>query len=173
MTKLGLLALSGLAFATPTYAQIAGYPAFAGFPVCVFTPVDNGTRQGVNCPSLGSISSSGAGFYVPLSSLATTSVTDALAAQQTAFQSQLVAFETQQLKAIKVVSGGVAMASALDFQQPAYGTNNRVGGGVSSFNGQAGLALTYTLREKSWDAGVGLATSRYQNMAKVTVGYSW
>lgn len=98
-------------------------------------------------------------YFIPTSSLAYTSTTDALAAVQR--------------KAEHVVSGGVAMSAALDMISPADGRANRIGGGISTFNDQAGLAVVYTHQKDGWDAGIGLATSRYQNMAKATVGFSW
>lgn len=114
-----------------------------------------------NCPGSGStFGSPGIGqYYIPTSALAYTSTTDALAAAQR--------------KAEHVVSGGVAMSAALDMISPADGRTNRIGGGISTFNDQAGLALVYTHQKDGWDAGIGLATSRYQNMAKATVGFSW
>lgn len=112
------------------------------------------------CPSSGVMGSPGIGlYYIPTSALAYTSTTDALAAVQR--------------KAEHVVSGGVAMSAALDMISPTDGRANRIGGGISTFNDQAGLALAYTHQADGWDAGVGLATSRYQSMAKATIGFSW
>jgi hypothetical protein len=144
LSVLAALAASGAAHAqTPS------------LPVCY----TSGTS--VNCPSL--LFSAGSptivANYVPLSALAYTTTTDGLAAVQR--------------KSERIVSGGVAMSAAMDMIAPAEGRNNRLGGGLSTFNDEAGLALVYTRRSGDWDAGVGLATSQYENMAKATVGFSW
>jgi hypothetical protein len=65
------------------------------------------------------------------------------------------------------------MSAAIDMVSPTAGRANRIGGGVSTFNDQTGAALVYTHQAGAWDAGIGFATSRYQNMAKATLGFSW
>lgn len=138
----------------PAPPQVNGATS-PGVPICYTSP------NLVNCPGGGGVTGSpGIGqYYIPTSALAYTSTTDALAAVQR--------------KSEHVVSGGVAMSAAMDMISPADGRTNRIGGGISTFNDQAGVAVVYTHQADGWDAGFGLATSRYQNMAKATVGFSW
>lgn len=155
---LPLLALLSVAPGAALAQTVPPSPIGSGTPsvtICYTTPNSN------YCPAIGGLTSSPGldAYTVPLSSLAYASTTDALAAGQR--------------KAENVVSGGVAMSAALDMIAPADGRTNRIGGGVSTFNDQTGLALTYTRQAGSWDAGIGLASSRYQNMAKATIGFSW
>ena len=72
-----------------------------------------------------------------------------------------------------LISAGVAMSSALDFQSPADGETNRIGAGAATFNDQTGVGVTLTHREGAWDASVGFAASNYQHLSKVSVGFSW
>jgi hypothetical protein len=139
----------------PAPPQVNGATA-PGIPICYTSPTDV-----VNCPGGGGVVGEPgvSQYYIPTSALAYASTTNALAAIQR--------------KAEHVVSGGVAMSAALDMISPGDGRTNRIGGGISTFNDQAGLALVYTRQADGWDAGVGLATSRYQNMAKATIGFSW
>ncbi|MDG2527185.1 hypothetical protein [Caulobacter endophyticus] len=154
---LGLAPTAAFAQVVPPPPPISGFEGATrpGIAVCYTGPGQ------ANCPALGG-GFAGSGidtYFVPLSSLAYASTTDALAAGQR--------------KARNVLSGGVAMATALDTIAPADGRQNRIGGGLSTFDDQSGLALTYTRRTDQWDAGLGLATSRYQSMAKATIGFSW
>jgi hypothetical protein len=136
-----------------------------GVPVCSVTPTAAVCFGGSfhTGPAIGST-------FIPVSSLVSTSTFNEATQRLEAKTDALAAI---QLKSGHVISGGVAMASAMDMISPADGRTNRIGGGVATFNDQAGFAMVYTRQSAGWDAGLGLATSRYENMAKATVGFSW
>lgn len=100
--------------------------------------------------------------YIPLSAFATDAELEAV---RQAVEARFAVDRT--------LSGGVAMSSAIDFQMPADGTSNRLGGGVATFNNEAAVGITYSRRDGRWDSSVGLATSSYDAMAKASFGFSW
>lgn len=149
MKKLLSLCAIFVSFGSSVQAQQAD-PVTA-LPICTL----EGTRA--NCTSLGSSFNMPGGLsgFVPISNFAT------------AQQAVSLTYQTN------LISAGVAMSGALDFQSPQDGRNNRLGGGVATFNDQTALGVTYTRRTGSVDVNFGIATSNYQKFAKASVGFSW
>lgn len=149
MKKLLSLCAIFVSFGSSVQAQQAD--PVAALPICTL----EGTRA--NCTSLGSSFNMPGGLsgFLPVDNLATAQDVASLNVQT------------------NLISAGVAMSGALDFQSPQDGRDNRLGGGVATFNDQTALGVTYTRRAGSVDVNFGIATSAYQNFAKASVGFSW
>lgn len=124
----------------------------------------------VACGSGGSIARPGIGaYFIPLTSFVFTPTTDQLRTDVDAARDNILTLRSQD----RMLSAGVAMSAAVDFQMPGDAKSNRLGAGISTFNDETAVAVTYSHREGAWDANLGLATSNYQNLAKASVGFSW
>lgn len=68
---------------------------------------------------------------------------------------------------------GVALASALDFQGPAPGYNNRAAASASAYRDEAAISLSYSGRLDRFDFSAGVAATNNNAMGKASFGVSW
>lgn len=71
------------------------------------------------------------------------------------------------------LSRGVALASAAEIQGPAPGKDNRIGGTITTFDGQAAGSVSLSHRSGAFDVGGAVAFAKGQHLAKAGAGFSF
>lgn len=145
--------------ALPTLAQTLGVGTAASVPV---DPQSFLSLNRVGKNSDGSPLIVGAGV-LPLSAFAGAADVAALRSDNAAGLSRLS----------NKLERGVALASAAEIQGPAPGKDNRVGGTITTFDGQAAGSVSLSHRSGAFDVGGAVAFAKGQHLAKAGAGFSF
>jgi hypothetical protein len=125
---------------------------------------------GIGCP----LGISSAYAYVPITAFARSSTVEALGGEVAGLGADVARLQAAIGDPLtRRLFRGVALASALDFQSPAAGKSNRIGGAMATTHGQLAGALTFTHRQGRLDVSFGGAFTSTDILAKAAVGLSW
>jgi hypothetical protein len=129
-----------------------------------------GGVPGIGCP----IGVSYAYGYVPITAFARSSTVESLSGTVAGLGADVARLQAALGDPLtKRIFRGVALASALDFQSPAPGASNRLGGAVTTTHGQVAGAVSFTRQQGKFDLSAGAAFTSKDVLGKAAAGFSW
>jgi hypothetical protein len=135
----------------------------------VLTECDN-NLPGVACP----LGTSFGYAFVPITAFARSSSVESVSADVAAIGADVARLQAAMGDPLtRRLFRGVALASALDFQSPAPGKSNRLGGAVTTTHGQVAGSVTYTRLQGDFDMSAGAAFTSTDVLGKAAAGFSW
>jgi hypothetical protein len=112
--------------------------------------------------------------FVPITAFARSSTVEALSGTVAGLSFDVARLQTAMGDPLtKRLFRGVALASALDFQSPAPGASNRLGGAVTTTHGQVAGSVAFTHRQGKFDVSAGAAFTSTDVLGKAAAGFSW